>query len=80
MQASGVGFLFRRNVLFALMSIEIMLNAVNLALVAFSKFNKIVDGQVFVFFIIAIAVLLVVAAAFLIWWIWRRAIRETRRS
>jgi NADH-quinone oxidoreductase subunit K len=52
----GVGFLLRRNVLVALMSIEIMLNAVNLALVAFNRLpamNTAHTGQVFTFFIIA---------------------------
>jgi len=50
----GIGFLVRRNVLFALMSIEIMLNAVNLALVAFNRAatgNH--TGQLFAFFVIA---------------------------
>lgn len=50
----GVGFLVRRNVLINLMSIEIMLNAVNLALVAFNRArpeNHV--GQMFAFFIIA---------------------------
>ena len=49
------GVVLRRNALVILMALEMNLNAANLALVAFSKFNKIVDGQVFVFFIIAIA-------------------------
>ena len=49
------GVVLRRNALVIFMALEINLNAANLALVAFSKFNKIVDGQVFVFFIIAIA-------------------------
>lgn len=50
----GVGFLVRRNVLVALMSIEIMLNAVNLALVAFNRGMPENDsGQVFAFFLIA---------------------------
>jgi NADH-quinone oxidoreductase subunit K len=50
----GVGFLFRRNVLVALMSIEIMLNAVNLALVAFNRMRpEGHTGQVFAFFVIA---------------------------
>lgn len=52
----GVGFLVRRNVLVTLMSIEIMLNAVNLALVAFNR-TRFADanhsGQAFAFFIIA---------------------------
>ena len=50
-----VGVLVRRNALVIFMALEINLNAANLALVAFSRFNKIVDGQIFVFFIIAIA-------------------------
>lgn len=54
----GVGFLVRRNVLVALMSIEIMLNAVNLSLIAFNRLpthaaNAAHTGQVFAFFIIA---------------------------
>ena len=49
------GIVWRRNALIIFMALEMNLNAANLALVAFSKFNKIVDGQVFVFFIIAIA-------------------------
>jgi NADH-quinone oxidoreductase subunit K len=54
--ALGIGgVVLRRNALVIFMALEMNLNAANLALVAFSKFNKIVDGQVFVFFIIAIA-------------------------
>jgi NADH-quinone oxidoreductase subunit K len=50
----GVGFLVRRNVLVTLMSIEIMLNAVNLALVAFNRaMAQNHTGQVFAFFLIA---------------------------
>ncbi len=49
------GVVLRRNALVIYMALEMMLNAANLALVAFSKFNRLVDGQVFVFFIIAIA-------------------------
>ena len=49
------GVIIRRNALVIFMALEMNLNAANLALIAFSKFNKIVDGQVFVFFIIAIA-------------------------
>ncbi len=50
----GVGFLARRNVLVTLMSIEIMLNAVNLALVAFNRSRADAHtGQVFAFFLIA---------------------------
>jgi NADH-quinone oxidoreductase subunit K len=50
----GVGFLYRRNVLVVLMSLEIMLNAVNLALVAFNRtLQSAQTGQVFAFFLIA---------------------------
>ncbi len=50
----GVGFLVRRNVLVALMSIEVMLNSVNLALVAFNRSRpENMGGQMFAFFIIA---------------------------
>jgi NADH-quinone oxidoreductase subunit K len=50
----GVGFLVRRNVLITLMSIEIMLNSVNLALVAFNRARpENHTGQMFAFFIIA---------------------------
>ncbi|HUK81133.1 MAG TPA: NADH-quinone oxidoreductase subunit NuoK [Verrucomicrobiae bacterium] len=56
MFALGIaGVVLRRNALVILMALEMNLNAANLALVAFSRFNKIVDGQVFVFFVIAIA-------------------------
>jgi len=49
------GVVLRRNVLVIYMALEMNLNAANLALVAFSKFNRIPDGQVLVFFVIAIA-------------------------
>jgi NADH-quinone oxidoreductase subunit K len=50
----GIGFLVRRNVIVTLMSIEVMLNAVNLALVAFNRARPNAHtGQVFAFFIIA---------------------------
>ena len=50
----GVGFLVRRNVLVTLMSIEVMLNAVNLALVAFNRVHsESHTGHMFAFFIIA---------------------------
>jgi len=49
------GVLARRNGVLVLMSIELMLNAVNINLVAFSAFTKNVSGQVFALFIITIA-------------------------
>jgi len=50
-----LGVLFRRNVIMMLMSIELMLNAVNLAFVAGSKQAGNLDGQVMVFFVITVA-------------------------
>ena len=49
------GFLFRRNIITVFMSIELMLNAVNLAFVAFSQAFGKLDGQVFVLFVIVVA-------------------------
>ena len=50
-----LGVIIRRNLLVIYMGLELMLNAANLALVAFSRFNNNVDGQVFVFFVITVA-------------------------
>lgn len=50
-----MGVLFRRNAIVILMCIELMLNAVNLLLVAFSAFHSNAGAQVFVFFIMAVA-------------------------
>ena len=50
-----VGVLIRRNSLIIFMSIELMLNAANLAFVAFTSVIKSFDGQIFVFFVIAVA-------------------------
>jgi NADH-quinone oxidoreductase subunit K len=50
-----VGLLLRRNVLVMLMSIELMLNAVNINLVAFSRLHGSADGQVFAVFIVVVA-------------------------
>jgi NADH-quinone oxidoreductase subunit K len=50
-----VGVLVRRNALIIFMSIELMLNAANLAMVAFSSVIKSFSGQIFVFFVIAVA-------------------------
>ena len=49
------GVIVRRSVLVIYMSLELMLNAANLALVAFSRFTNNLDGQVFVFFVITVA-------------------------
>ena len=54
--ALGVfGVLLRRNAILMFMCIELMLNAVNIALVAFSKVHGDTSGQVFVFFIMVVA-------------------------
>ena len=50
-----LAFIFKRNIISIFMSIELMLNAVNLAFVAFSQAMKKVDGQVFVLFVIVVA-------------------------
>ena len=50
-----VGVLIRRNAIIIFMSIELMLNAVNLLLAAFSAYSGDASGQVFVFFIMALA-------------------------
>jgi NAD(P)H-quinone oxidoreductase subunit 4L len=49
------GVLARRNAVLVLMSVELILNAVNINLVAFGAFNDNVSGQVFALFVIAIA-------------------------
>ncbi len=50
-----LGVLIRRNAIIIFMCVELMLNAVNLLLVAFSTYLGDADGQVFVFFIMAVA-------------------------
>jgi len=50
-----VGFLFKRNIVTMFMSIELMLNAVNLAFIAFGRSLGQLQGQVFVFFVIVVA-------------------------
>ena len=50
-----VGGLTRRNAIVIFMSIELMLNAVNLTFVAFSRYLGNIDGQIFVFFVMTVA-------------------------
>lgn len=50
-----IGVLVRRNAIIVLMSIELMLNAVNLSFIAFSKQHALHDGHVIVFFVMAVA-------------------------
>ena len=49
------GVIARRNAVMVLMSVELVLNSVNLNLVAFSLMNDTIDGQVFALFVIAVA-------------------------
>ncbi len=52
----GIGaFLIKRNIITIFMSIELMLNAVNLTFVAFSHMRHAVQGQIFVFFVMVVA-------------------------
>ena len=51
----AVGVIISRNLIIMFMSIELMLNAANLAIIAFSKMNNVVDGHVFVFIIFTVA-------------------------
>jgi len=51
----AIGVMARRNTIILFMCIELMLNAVNLLLVAFSCLHKDATGQVFVFFVMAVA-------------------------
>ncbi|MDR2338067.1 MAG: NADH-quinone oxidoreductase subunit NuoK [Deltaproteobacteria bacterium] len=50
-----LGILVRRNVLVMLMCLELMLNAVNLTLVAFSRLHANLEGQIFVLFVMCVA-------------------------
>jgi NADH-quinone oxidoreductase subunit K len=49
------GFIFRRNIITVFMSIELMLNAVNLSFIAFSYTLRQVDGHIFSFFVMVVA-------------------------
>ena len=51
----GVGVLVRRNALVVFMCVELMLNAANLAFVAFSRMHNALDGQVIAFFVMVVA-------------------------
>lgn len=50
-----IGVLIRRNLIVVLMSVELMLNAVNLTFIAFSRYLGSIAGQVVVFFVMAVA-------------------------
>jgi NADH-quinone oxidoreductase subunit K len=51
----GVGLLVRKNAIVIFMCVELMLNAVNLAFVAFSRLHGNLDGQVIAFFVMVVA-------------------------
>ncbi len=70
-----LGFLLRRNAIVAFMSVELMLNASNLALVSFSKVHGNLDGQIASFFVMVVAAAEVVIGLAIIVTIFR-----TRRS
>ena len=67
-----LGVMTRRNLMVIYMSLELMLNAANLALVAFSRFNGKLDGQIFVFFVITVAAAEVAVGLALIVAVYRR--------
>jgi NADH-quinone oxidoreductase subunit K len=70
-----VGVLVRRNAIVVFMCVELMLNAVNLTLVTFSRMNGRLDGQVLAFFVMVVAAAEVVVGLSIIVSIFR-----TRRS
>lgn len=51
----ALGVLIRKNSIVIFMSVELMLNAANLAFVAFARYHQAMSGQVFVFFVMAVA-------------------------
>jgi NADH-quinone oxidoreductase subunit K len=71
----ATGVLVRRNAIVLFMCIELMLNAANLALVAFSRINGTLDGQIMAFFVMVVAAAEVVVGLAIIMSIFR-----TRRS
>jgi NADH-quinone oxidoreductase subunit K len=71
----AVGVLVRRNAIVVFMCIELMLNAVNLTLITFSRINGTLDGQVIAFFVMVVAAAEVVIGLAIIMTIFR-----TRRS
>jgi NADH-quinone oxidoreductase subunit K len=71
----GVGVLVRRNALVVFMCVELMLNAVNLAFVAFARMHGALDGQVIAFFVMVVAAAEVVVGLAIL-----TAIYRSRRS
>ena len=66
-----VGFIVRKNPLIMFMSVELMLNAVNLLLVAYSKFLSSLDGQIFALIVLTVAAAEVVVGLAIILTIFR---------
>ena len=71
----ALGVLLRRNAIVVFMCVELMLNAVNLTLVTFSRINGTLDGQIMAFFVMVVAAAEVVVGLAIIVSIFR-----TRRS
>ena len=71
----GAGVLIRRNALIAFMSVELMLNACNLAFVTFARLHGDINGQIIAFFVMVVAAAEVVVGLAIIVMIFR-----TRRS
>ena len=71
----ALGVLLRRNAILVFMSVELMLNSVNLTLVTFSRINGTLDGQIMAFFVMVVAAAEVVIGLAIIMSIFR-----TRRS
>ncbi|HEY3736194.1 MAG TPA: NADH-quinone oxidoreductase subunit NuoK [Jatrophihabitans sp.] len=71
----AVGVLVRRNAIVVFMCVELMLNAVNLTLITFSRMNGGLDGQIMAFFVMTVAAAEVVVGLAIIMSIFR-----TRRS
>lgn len=71
----AVGVLVRRNAIVVFMSVELMLNAVNLTLVTFARIHGNLDGQIIAFFVMVVAAAEVVVGLAII-----MAIFRTRRS
>ncbi len=70
-----IGVLVRRNAIIIFMSIELMLNAVNLTFIAFSRYLNSIDGQIFVIMVMAVAAAEVVVGLALIIAVFR--VKET---
>jgi NADH-quinone oxidoreductase subunit K len=71
----ALGVLLRRNAILVFMSVELMLNSVNLTLVTFSRTNGTLEGQIMAFFVMVVAAAEVVIGLAIIMSIFR-----TRRS